>query len=289
MHGRAMKKCPPNLRVWLRPTSLTVLILALFATGPAAAERVILRLGVSTTVENSGLLAHLLPRFSKATGIRARSIVRGTGEILRVARAGDVDLFIAHDRPAEIAFVRAGHGIARRDLMSNHFLIAGPKDDPAGIRELSRFPLAFARIAARRAFFVSRGDDSGTHRAERAQWHAAGIDPRKLRQRWYMESGAGMGATLNIAAGRGAYIFADSGTWLAYRNKSHLAKLVSANGSLVNRYGVTLVASEKIGAARAKSARQLFSWLIGIDGQRAIGRYRIGGVAPFTPALPPPR
>jgi tungstate transport system substrate-binding protein len=253
---------------------------------PAAAERLpVLRLGVTTTVENSGLLAHLLPRFTTATGIRVRAIVRGTGEVLRVARAGDVDVFIAHDPMAERAFLQAGHGIARRDLMANHFLIVGPKVDPAAIAGTLSAPGALRRIAKHKARFVSRGDDSGTHRAERAQWRAAGIDPHKPAGRWYMEAGAGMGATLNVASARGAYAFTDSGTWLAFQNKGALVVLVTANRALINRYGVTLVAPARIGRRRAKAARAFFDWISGPNGQRAVGAYRIGGKRPFTPAL----
>jgi len=253
------------------------------------AERpTVLRLGVTTTVENSGLLAHLLPRFTTATGIRVRAIVRGTGEVLRVARAGDVDIFIAHDPAGERAFLRAGHGAERRDLMRNHFVIVGPKSDPASIAGLKNAPDALRKIARHKARFVSRGDDSGTHRTERRKWRAAGIDPHKPARRWYMEAGAGMGATLNVASGRSAYTLTDIGTWLAFRNKGALVVLVAADRSLTNAYGVTLVAPSRIGPKRARAARAFFTWISGPAGQRAIGSYRIDGRSPFTPATAPP-
>ncbi|HUT50176.1 MAG TPA: substrate-binding domain-containing protein [Alphaproteobacteria bacterium] len=254
----------------------------------AFAERSpVLRLGVTTTVENSGLLAHLLPRFTAATGIQVRAIVRGTGEVLRVARAGDVDVIIAHDPAGERAFLHAGHGTARRDLMRSYFVIVGPKSDPAGIAGLKSAPDALRKIAHHKARFISRGDDSGTHRSERRQWRAAGIDPHKPARRWYMEAGAGMGATLNVASGRGAYTFTDIGTWLAFRNRGALVALVTADGSLINVYGVTLVAPTRIGPRRARAARRFFRWISGPAGQRAIGRYRIDGRTPFTPATFP--
>jgi len=253
-----------------------------------AAERApILRLGVTTTVENSGLLAHLLPRFTADTGVRVRAIVRGTGEVLRVARAGDIDVFIAHDPAGERAFLRAGHGTERRDLMHNHFIVVGLKSDPAGIAGLGSATAAFRRIARRKARFVSRGDDSGTHRAERRLWKAAGIDPSKPARRWYMEAGAGMGATLNVASGRGAYTLTDQGTWLAFKNKGALVPLVTTDKSLINPYSVTLVAPSRIGAKRASAARAFFDWMTGTAGQHAIGTYRINRLLPFMPATPP--
>jgi len=255
---------------------------------PGAAEQhPILRLGVTTTVENSGLLGHLLPRFTADTGIRVHAIIRGTGEVLRVARAGDVDVFIAHDPAGERAFLKAGHATARRDIMHNHFIIVGPKSDPAGIAGLSSAVSAFRKIAKTKARFISRGDDSGTHRSERRTWRAAGLNPSKPPQRWYMESGTGMGATLNVAAGRGGYTLTDQGTWLAFRNKAALAPLVVSDKSLINRYGVNLVAPARVGPKRARAARIFFDWISGTAGQRAIGAYKIGPYTPFMPVMPP--
>lgn len=266
------------------------LVAAGFAAIPraSAAERYpILRLGATTTVDNSGLLGYLLPRFTADTGIRVRAIIRGTGEVLRVARGGDVDVFIAHDPAGERAFLKAGHGTERREIMHNHFIIVGPKSDPAAIAGLKSAAVAFRKIAEGKGRFISRGDDSGTHRTERRVWRGAGIDPKKPPRRWYMESGAGMGATLNIAAGRGAYTLTDQGTWLAFKNKASLAPLVTADKSLINRYGVTLVLPARIGPKRARAARIFFDWISGTAGQRAIGNYRIGPQLPFMPAMPP--
>jgi len=267
-----------------------VAVTSLIADPPpasAAEQHPVLRLGATTTVENSGLLGHLLPRFTADTGIRVHAIIRGTGEVLRVARTGDVDVFIAHDPAGERAFLKAGHAIARRDIMHNHFIIVGPKSDPAGIAGMSSAVSAFGKIAKAKARFISRGDDSGTHRAERRTWRAAGLDPSKPPQRWYMESGAGMGATLNVAAGRGGYTLTDQGTWLAFRNKSALAPLVMTDKSLINRYGVNLVAPARLGPKRARAARIFFDWISGTAGQRAIGTYKIGPYMPFMPAMPP--
>jgi tungstate transport system substrate-binding protein len=273
---------------------LLALSICLAAAGTAAVPRAkaaerhpILRLGATTTVENSGLLGYLLPRFTADTGIRVRAIIRGTGEVLRVARSGDVDVFIAHDPAGERAFLKAGYGTARREIMHNHFIIVGPKSDPAAIAGLKSAAAAFRKIAEAKRRFISRGDDSGTHRTERRVWRATGINPQKQPQRWYMESGAGMGATLNIAAGRGAYTLTDQGTWLAFKNKAGLVPLVTTDKSLINRYGVNLVRPSRIGPKRARAARIFFDWISGTAGQRAIGNYRIGRYLPFMPAMPP--
>lgn len=262
---------------------LAMLVGAAFTMSAANAGERPLRLGVTTTIENSGLLAHLLPKFTAATGLKVRAIVRGTGEVLRAARSGDVDVFLSHDPAAERAFVAAGHGLARRDVMFNHFVIVGPRDDPAGIRGLREARLAFARIAGAREAFVSRADDSGTHRAERAIWAAAGLDPRKASGSWYLEAGAGMGSTLNVAAGRGAYALTDSSTWLAFGNKGSLVILLAGGKTLVNQYGVTLVNPRRFPRLNARAAKRFADWVTSSGGQASIGAYRIDGKQAFTP------
>lgn len=262
---------------------LVLLAGAVFSMGVAGAGERPLRLGVTTTIENSGLLARLLPKFTEASGIKVRAIVRGTGEVLRAGRSGDVDVILSHDATAERAFVAAGYGLSRRDVMFNHFIIIGPRDDPARIGGLSEARLAFARIAGARAVFVSRGDDSGTHRAERAIWTAAGIDPTKASGRWYLEAGAGMGSTLNVAVGRGAYALTDSGTWLAFGNKGSLVILLAGDKALLNQYGVTLVNPKRFPRLNAKAGKRFADWITSAKGQAAIAGYRIGDRQAFTP------
>ncbi|MEE8444542.1 MAG: substrate-binding domain-containing protein, partial [Alphaproteobacteria bacterium] len=180
-----------------RSIMAAVLAALSFLAGPGAgaADQRILTLGTTTTTENSGLMAHLLPIFKRATGIRVRLLVRGTGDVLRAARAGDVDAILAHDKVAELKLVADGFGSERRDVMVNDFIIVGPKDDPVGIAGLRDGAKALARIAGARHRFISRGDDSGTHRAERRLWRAVTIDPTGDSGKWYLEAGAGMGAT----------------------------------------------------------------------------------------------
>lgn len=266
----------------------TLLVAATAATVGRAAERTTLTLATTTTTENSGLMAHLLPIFEARTGIRVRVVVRGTGQVLRTARDGDVDVFIAHDRVAERAFVAAGFGVERRDFMYNDFVIVGPADDPAGIRGMTDAARALRRLAETKSSFVSRADDSGTHRAEQRLWRAVAIDPVAASGTWYLEAGAGMGTTLNIAAGKGAYTLTDRGTWLAFRNRRELASLVEGDKRLVNQYGVTLVNPERHRHVRAKQGRALIAWLVSEEGRRAIADYRIGGRQLFFPNQRPP-
>ncbi len=251
--------------------------------GPAAAESGRLTLATTTTTENSGLMAHLLPIFEASTGIRVRVVVRGTGQVLRTARDGDVDAFIAHDKAAELAFVGAGFGVERRDIMYNDFVLVGPTDDPAGIRGFGDAARALKRIAATRSHFVSRGDDSGTHRAERRLWRAVATDPVAASGTWYLEAGAGMGTTLNIAAGKGAYTLTDRGTWLAFRNRRGLEVLVQGDKRLVNQYGITLVNPARHPHVRAREGRALIAWLSSDEGRRAIADYKIDGRQLFFP------
>ena len=261
-------------------------IAALSSTEAGAAGERTLTLATTTTTENSGLMGHLLPLFEAETGIEVRVVLHGTGQVLRAARAGDVDLFIAHDKEAELAFLAQGYGIERRDLMSNDFVIVGPADDPAGIGGMTDAAQALARIAAPGRPFVSRGDDSGTHRAEWRLWQAAGIDPSAASGEWYLEAGTGMGSTLNIAAGRGAYTLTDRGTWLSFGNRGDLVVLAEGGPRLFNQYGITLVNPERHPHVKAAEARAFMDWITGEEGQQAIAGYRIGGEQPFHPNAP---
>ena len=263
--------------------SLAALALTLLLAQPAARAGDFITVASTTSTQNAGLFDHLLPLFEAETGIEVRVVAVGTGQALRLARNGDADLLLVHDKPAEEAFVADGHGSVRFDLMYNDFVLAGPAADPAGIAGLGDAAAALARIASAEAPFLSRGDDSGTHRRERALWAAAGVDPTGASGTWYREAGQGMGATLNTAAMMAAYTLADRGTWLKMRGRLGLHLLVAGAAGLRNQYGVTLVNPERHPHVKAGPARRFAEWLLSPAGQAAIDGFTIGGERPFIP------
>ena len=247
-----------------------------------AGERFIL-VASTTSTENSGLFAHLLPVFTAATGIAVRVVAKGTGQAIKLAERGDADVLLVHHRPSEERFIAEGHGSLRRDVMYNDFVILGPKDDPAGIEGLDDAAQAFARIAGAGAVFLSRGDDSGTHKKELALWAAAGLDPRATSGGWYRETGSGMGAALNTAAALGAYLISDRATWTAFRNKGELAVLAEGDQRLFNPYGVILVNPARHPHVKAADGRAFIDWLVSPVGQAAIAAFRVEGRQLFFP------
>lgn len=262
------------------------LLVALAAPRAAAAGAPFVTLASTTSTENSGLLDAVLPRFTEATGIEVRVVVVGTGQALRLGRNGDVDVVLVHDRASEERFVAEGWGVARHPVMENDFVIVGPRADPAAVRGLADAAAAFAAIAETRAPFVSRADDSGTHKAELRIWRAAGVDPTEASGAWYRETGSGQGATLNTAAGLGAYALADRGTWLSFRNRGDLALLVEGDPRLRNPYGAIRVNPERHPHVKAAEGRALVEWLTRAEGRAAIGAFRVDGEVLFHPAAP---
>lgn len=250
---------------------------------PAAAQDRFITVASTTSTEQSGLFAQLLPAFTEATGIGVRVVALGTGQALDVGRRGDADVLLVHDRAAEDRFVAEGWGGPRHAVMYNDFIVIGPVADPAGILGLKDTAEALRRIAAARAPFVSRGDRSGTHAAELRLWQAAGIDPVAGRGAWYREVGQGMGPALNAAAAQGAYILADRGTWLAFRNRQVLTVLLEGDRQLFNQYGVIAVSPTRHPHVKAAEADRFVAWLLGPPGQAAIAAYRIGGEQLFFP------
>ncbi|WP_119355436.1 substrate-binding domain-containing protein [Azohydromonas sediminis] len=246
----------------------------------AGAQPRFIVLASTTSTEQSGLFAHLLPQFTRATGIGVRVVALGTGQALDVARRGDADAVLVHDVEAEERFVAEGHGLPRRAVMFNDFVLVGPKADAAGARG-SDIAAALARVAAAGAPFVSRGDRSGTHTAERRYWQAAGVDLDARKPAGYRECGCGMGPALNIAASSGAYVLADRGTWLNFRNRADLAILVEGDRRLLNPYGVIVVNPAKHPHVRKDLAQAFADWLVSPAGQAAIASYRIGGEPVF--------
>ena len=268
---------------------LSILLLAALALASAAsAERPFIVVQSTTSTENSGLFDRILPMFTAASGIEVRVVAVGTGQAIRNAANGDGDVLLVHAREAEEAFVAQGHGVARHDLMHNDFVIVGPSSDPAGIAGRAA-AAALAAIARARAPFASRGDDSGTHRRERALWREAGVDPVAASGTWYLETGSGMGATLNAAAGLGAYALADRATWIAFANKGDLALLVEGGDALFNPYGVILVDPARHPHVKAAEGQAFIDWLLSQAGQNAIAGHRLEGRQLFFPnASTPP-
>lgn len=246
----------------------------------AQAGETTLTLASTTSTQNSGLYEHILPMFEAETGIHVNVIAVGTGQALRIARNGDADVLIVHHRPSEEAFVAEGYGVKRFDLMYNDFVIIGPKSDPAGIRSQGSVEGAFRQIAAAKALFVSRGDDSGTHKKEREIWKSAGIEPQGD---WYREIGSGMGAALNMVAVTDGYTLSDRGTWLSFGNKQNLDLLFSGVAGLRNPYSVVVVNDKKFPHVKTEAAKTFVDWLLSDHGQEAIGAFRVQNQQLFCP------
>lgn len=255
-----------------------LLLSALFlSAGSASAET--MRLAVTTSFENSGLADILLPQIAADTGIDIELIVVGTGQALRLGEAGDVDAVLVHSKAAEEAFVAAGNATHRREIMYNDFVIIGPGDDPAGIAQAGDATEALARIATAQAPFVSRGDDSGTHKAELALWNAAGIP---TEGDWYRPVGAGMGAALNTAVGMGAYVLSDRASWLKFGNKDGMSILFEGDPAMFNQYAYLPVNPARYDHIKAGAAARLEDWLVSERAEVLINGYRVADEQLFT-------
>jgi len=262
--------------------ALLLALMAAFAL-PALAQERSITVASTTSTEQSGLFGHILPIFTRETGITVRVVALGTGQALDVGRRGDADVVFVHDRAAEERFVADGFGGPRRHVMFNDFVITGPAADPARIAGLRDTAEALRRIATARAPFVSRGDRSGTHAAELRLWQLAGVDPATGRGQWYREIGQGMGPALNTAAAQGAYILADRGTWLSFRNRQDQRILIEGDARLFNQYGVMLVNPQRHPHVKAADGQRFIDWLLSAAGQAAIASYRINGEQLFFP------
>jgi tungstate transport system substrate-binding protein len=264
-------------------------VLAIFAalvTGSApsfAADEPFIVVASTTSTEQSGLFAHLLPAFEADTGIKVRVVAVGTGQALDIGRRGDADVVFVHDRVAEDKFMSENEGVKRLPVMYNDFVIVGPKNDPAKIAGGSDVLAAFRAIAQAKAPFVSRADRSGTHAAELRYWKLAGIDIDAVKGPWYKETGSGMGAALNTASGLDAYILADRGTWLSFNNRGNLTIVVQGDKRLFNQYGVMLVNPQKHPNVKRELGQKFVDWLVSPRGQSVIAAYRINGEQLFFP------
>ncbi len=275
MMRKLMRKFPVRL--------MAAAVLAAFLIPPASAAEKFITVASTTSTQNSGLFDYILPRFKKKTGIQVRVVAVGTGQAIRLARNGDADVLFVHHKRSEEKFVAEGFGVRRFGVMYNDFVVAGPKDDPAhvaGVRDVAK---ALEKIAGARVPFVSRGDDSGTHKKELRLWRAAGVDVVKASGTWYRETGSGMGATLNTASAMQAYVLADRGTWLSFKNRASLRIVVEGDKRLFNPYGVILVNPKKHPHVKAALGREFIAWLISPEGQAAIGAFTVNGQALFKP------
>ena len=248
----------------------------------AQAQDKFLVMSSTTSTEQSGLFKHLLPQFTKATGIEVRVVAQGTGQALDMGRRGDADVLFVHDQVAEEKFVAEGFGLERRPVMYNDFVVIGPKADPAGVKG-NDVVEALKKLAASKSDFVSRGDKSGTHAAELRYWKAAGVDKPSGAMAGYKECGCGMGPALNIAASTSAYVLADRGTWLSFKNRADLAVLVEGDKRLFNQYGVIVVNPAKHPHVKKDMAQAFADWVVSSAGQAAIADYKIGGEQLFFP------
>jgi len=264
----------------LRGLTLT---LGLLAAVPAArAETPFIIVASTSSTQNSGLFDNILPIFQKHSGIEVRVLAVGTGQAIRLAQNGDADVLLVHHKPSEEKFVADGFGVERFDVMHNEFLLVGPTADPAAVAGMTGAAAALARIAEAGAPFVSRGDDSGTHKREMALWRAADIDVAQQSSSWYREAGSGMGATLNIAAAMAAYTLADSGTWLNFNNRQGLEVVIRGDPALFNPYGVILVNQDKHPHVKSALGQRFIDWLISPAGQATISSFMINGERAFT-------
>ncbi len=270
----------------LRRTLMKLLFTALLGLGltyGAAADTPFIVVQSTTSTQNSGLLDYILPMFKAKTGIEVRVVAVGTGQALKNAKNGDGDVLLVHAKPAEEKFVAEGWGVKRYDVMYNDFIIVGPTSDPAGVAGMKDATAALRKIAAAKAPFASRADDSGTDKKEKALWKLAGIDPSNASGTWYRETGSGMGATLNTGVGMGAYVLTDRATWISFKNKGNFEVLVQGDPRLFNQYGVMLVNPARHPSVKADLGRKFIDWLLSPEGQAAIASYKLDGQQLFFP------
>lgn len=261
---------------------LACLLVAMLWAPLATAQERFITIASTTSTEQSGLFKHVLPAFKAKTGIEARVVAVGTGQALKIGERGDADVVLVHDEASELAFVAAGFGIERRPVMHNDYVLVGPKADPAGIGGGRDAVAAFTRLQGRA--FISRGDDSGTHRMELRLWQEARVDAKTGSGAWYRETGSGMGPTLNMASALSAYTLTDRGTWANFRNRRDLVIVVEGDPRLFNPYGVILVNPARHPHVKAADGRAFIAWLAGNDGRAAIAGFTVAGERVFFPA-----
>lgn len=267
----------------MRGFRLIVAAVGLLLTIAAQAGDTFITLASTTSTQASGFFDYYLPLFQNKTGIEVRVVAVGTGQALKLGENGDADALLVHDKAGELKFVEEGHGVDRRQVMYNDFVIVGPKSDPAKVTGAVDVLGALQRVVKSKQTFISRGDDSGTNRLELRLWTAAGIDLKALGNA-YKEAGAGMGAVLNMAAATtNAYTVSDRATWISFKNRGDLGLLYEGDPRLFNQYSLILVNPEKHPHVKKQEALMFMDWMTSSDGQRAIADFQIGGETLFRP------
>jgi len=286
MKGTHVSLSPNRRRIAVLHIAASLLAGIVVTPAPSAAQERSIVMASTTSTEQSGLFAHLLPAFKKATGIDVKVVAVGTGQALDMGRRGDADVLFVHDKTAEEKLVVDGFGIKRSDVMYNDFILLGPKGDPAGVKG-NDIVSALRKLSGSRSSFVSRGDKSGTHAAELRSWKEAGIDAPAAKMSGYKECGCGMGPALNIASSTDAYVLADRGTWLSFRNRGDLNILVQGDKRLFNQYGVIVVNPARHPHVKSQLAQAFADWVLSPEGQNTIASYKINGEQLFFPNAAP--
>ena len=261
---------------------LLTVCFALALTLPAQAAEKVIRLATTTSTASSGLLDAVLPKFEAKCGCKVHVIAVGTGKALKLGEDGNVDVVLVHARPSEDAFVATGHGIDRRDVMYNDFVLIGPNNDPAKIKGEKDVLAAMKKIADAKWKFVSRGDDSGTDQMEKSYWKELNIQP--VGQRWYFSAGQGMGEVLMMSGEMRAYTLADRGTYISFQDKIGLPVLMQGDARMFNPYGIIAVNPKKYPKTNYQGATELINWITSPEGQRLIGDFKVGGEQLFIPS-----
>lgn len=253
----------------------SILILYLISSAAFATESIIVQSTTSTA--NSGLYDYLLPKFKGDAGIDVHVVAVGTGQAIKNAQNCDGDVLLVHAKSSEERFVESGYGIERFDVMYNDFVFIGPASDPANIRKSRSVEDSLQKIADSNSIFLSRGDNSGTHKKELALWKNAGIDPKPQSGKWYRETGSGMGATLNVAVGMNAYTMTDRATWISFGNRQDFEVLYQGDQDLFNQYGIIMVNPERCQNVKSEPAKVFINWILSAKGQKIIGGYQLQG------------
>ena len=270
-----------NLKIFIALATALLLV----STPLAAADKNIVRLATTTSTENSGLLAYLLPKFEKSCTCKVNVVAVGTGKALKLGEDGNADVVLVHARSAEDAFIAAGHGVDRRDVMYNDYVLIGPINDPAKIKGEKDIIKAMEKIALSKSKFVSRGDESGTHIMEKSYWKAANIKPEEInKSRWYFSAGQGMGEVLAMSGEMRAYTLTDRGTYIAYRDRIGLPILMEGDPPMYNPYGIIAVNPKKYPDANYKGATAMINWITSKEGQQLIASFKVDGEQLFVPS-----